>query len=508
MPEDPRLPREQTPPEHSHQGGDNPVEVDSKFYRFRSIDKLLDKPYRELERQTIYFADPHELNDPMEGFQDIVWAGDNIVWINLFKHYFQCLYVTYLLALIFGNDDTLEAKNIPVEDPLERLIPPAREQFNNLWGKVREICELDNLAAKIANLSFNGTKHKVRSEELRYYLQSIHRMAFMAIQGFLVEHKCLPPTQMIHLSQHPENLLTRNGYFELLSRNPDMDDNSSQMWFASLQTLVEWLPLYRNAVPQEVSGRNTRLLLVDFPSVYVGQLTRLVWPTGYTACFTKTYNNSSMWANYGDGHKGVCLIFRAPENGADPHLQLNQIVGRSTSGTRGLQEHWGFTPKPFHQVHYETRFDEVDFFQSMGRIPMGLLEKWYMGEGGTVSDCASWLQTDIEGWQDGYWRKFHSNICFKTKDWEYEQEYRLVLNPGSEQSYRPEQRTLTYNFDALQGIVFGIKTSDECKLRIIEIIRSKCQETGRKDFQLWQAHYSPQTGDVQGQEIPLGQVLQ
>jgi len=36
------------------------------FYRFRSIDSLFN--FRELETQTIYFAPPQELNDPMEGY--------------------------------------------------------------------------------------------------------------------------------------------------------------------------------------------------------------------------------------------------------------------------------------------------------------------------------------------------------------------------------------------------------------------------------------------------------
>ena len=65
-------------------------------YRFRSIEALLDK-YHELENQTIYFASPEELNDPMEGYRDVVWRGDKIVWTNLFKNY-----VSYLLEL-FGK---------------------------------------------------------------------------------------------------------------------------------------------------------------------------------------------------------------------------------------------------------------------------------------------------------------------------------------------------------------------------------------------------------------------
>lgn len=51
------------------------------IYRFRTADSLLDR-FNELERQEIYFASPTELNDPMEGFKDIFWQGDDIVWKN------------------------------------------------------------------------------------------------------------------------------------------------------------------------------------------------------------------------------------------------------------------------------------------------------------------------------------------------------------------------------------------------------------------------------------------
>ena len=68
----------------------------TEFFRFRSIEQLLGDKYQELERLTIYFASPEELNDPMEGFRDIVWSGDKIVWTNLFKHYVHCLFLTYV----------------------------------------------------------------------------------------------------------------------------------------------------------------------------------------------------------------------------------------------------------------------------------------------------------------------------------------------------------------------------------------------------------------------------
>ena len=54
---------------------------------------------------------------------------------------------------------------------------------------------------------------------------------------------------------------------------------------------------------------NNIQLVQDFPKTYVNNLDKLLFPAWYTACFSKSYHNASMWANYGDGHKGVCLIF-------------------------------------------------------------------------------------------------------------------------------------------------------------------------------------------------------
>ena len=53
----------------------------TNFYRFRSVEQLLGE-YSELERQTIFFASLEDLNDPMEGFRDIVWHGDSILWLR------------------------------------------------------------------------------------------------------------------------------------------------------------------------------------------------------------------------------------------------------------------------------------------------------------------------------------------------------------------------------------------------------------------------------------------
>ncbi len=56
------------------------------LFRFRSIHAVLDG-FHELENQEIYFSEINELNDPLEGFKNIYWEGDAIVWKNFFRHY-------------------------------------------------------------------------------------------------------------------------------------------------------------------------------------------------------------------------------------------------------------------------------------------------------------------------------------------------------------------------------------------------------------------------------------
>ncbi len=75
-----------------------------QFYRFRSINNLLSEKYNELENQSIYFASTNQLNDPMEGFKDLVFNGDSITYKNLFKHYLMCLKRISSLYIIAGEE--------------------------------------------------------------------------------------------------------------------------------------------------------------------------------------------------------------------------------------------------------------------------------------------------------------------------------------------------------------------------------------------------------------------
>ena len=55
------------------------------------------------------------------------------------------------------------------------------------------------------------------------------------------------------------------------------------------------------------------------------------------------------------------------------------------------------------------------------------------------------------------------------KDWAYEDEYRLVLNSGMDGEIDKKYRILKYDFQNMQGLIFGINTTNEDKIKIFEI---------------------------------------
>ena len=259
-----------------------------------------------------------------------------------------------------------------------------------------------------------------------------------------------------------------------------------------------------NLTPTGELGMYYQPMLLDFPKMYLREIERLLWPKWYTACFMKDYRNSSVWGNYRDKHKGACLIFESVKTDEPHRLELSERAGK------------GLRTIPLYEVIYANKPGEVDFFRSIGRttVEQQLMELWYTDAEGNVSECAAHIPRDDEidnddtvAWRKSYWDSFYRDITAKTKDWEYEQEYRLILADSLRQFDEQENRTLKYNFNSLKGIIFGIKTSDQHRLRIIEIIQEKCEKYERTNFKFYQAYYSPENGDIRKHEIQVDDTL-
>lgn len=463
------------------------------FYRFRSIENLIGSR-QELANQEIFFASPKDLNDPMEGFKDIFWKGDTIVWRNFFRHYIFCLERLCLLLVLVGEQEPLNVEMIPIignEDqlPTDEAKNISRETWNE-FSRNKTISEFMNRLARRSK--------PIRRNELLFYISSIHIFAVETILR-IFEAKGLKPSGTSHLRTSELELrvakVTKSiDLLEQLESEHTNSANAAEQFYEAMRHTETQLNLIGIAQPDSLSGfKNRNFVLRDFPSQYLNKAEELLYPEWYVACFMSECSNASVWGNYGNNHSGVCLKFKSSLVSEHPSISLHRIHGWNSDGPIS-----GLVPHEFHKVDYVRKFVDVDFFRSLGRLPIPALNKFWLTNGaGERSICADEiLSSSNEIWRSNYWSKFHHGITTKSRDWDYEKEYRLILSSSLIDFSDRKDRKLKYNFNDLDGIIFGIKTSLEHKLAIMEIIGKKCQTETRKDFNFYQASFSHDKGCI------------
>ena len=476
------------------------------FYRFRSIERLLGES-QELEKQSIYFASPGQLNDPMEGFRDIFWQGDKIVWTNLFKHYLSCLKETCHWLVLVGDRDKWEPDHIPVlKQWNQHPTPVAADLFNDIWKRVFEKENLDSCISKIASMN-----RKSRRAEVLFYLRSVHFTALLEIKKLYIQNGFITDDNNNFTDFTVFKLLDEREFFENLQKMENEDSINALFEVSNLSDFDIGL-LYKynsDSTSKNMLEKNNEIIQFDFVKNYLDQLNFLLYPKWYAACFMRDYQNSSVWGHYGDNHRGICLIFEAESTEEGQRLTLNGITGYGFDG-KNKREHWGSVPMPFYEINYVDKAGEIDFFRSLGQLTRyEIRNSWYSDQEGNLSECSTHgaLDGDTDSWREIYWKNFYRDITIKTKDWKYEQESRLILTSIIDNLDDERKRTLTYEFNSLKGIIFGINTSDTDKLKIIEIILRKCREHNRTDFKFYQAYYSHKNGDIRRFEIFFGNNL-
>ena len=479
----------------------------TEVYKFRSIKQLLGMPNQELERQIIYFASPDQLNDPMEGFRDIAWTGDKIVWANLFKHYVFCLHRTYLLVAVFGDQVKLEANHVPIKGRWDE--PPTPQMaciFDDIWKNIWNECALSHMIDNIMNMN-----HEIRYNELLLFLDDIHTRTLAAIQKQHIFHGLETVSESSHKNgEVSKSLLTETNYFELIRQMEAKGDAVTSTIDMITHKMMVWQRLaYKHdlrGASTLISERNRQILMFEFANIYLQQIEKLLWPRWYTACFAKSYHNSSMWANYSDGHRGVCLIFESIGSGSESSLELKRMSNDNFALVSHAKTKADVVPMELHDVRYTKKLERIDFFRNIGRLPhaavMGL---WYTNEYGQVSDSARHLNSDNDQtrWRKAYWDRFERYITSKSEDWAYERECRLLLFAAMDESLEGRRRIFTYHFETLKGIIFGLRTSSEDKLKIIDVVQEKCRENNLSEFKVYEAYYSPEHGDIRRREIRL-----
>jgi nuclear transport factor 2 (NTF2) superfamily protein len=469
------------------------LEVPAYLYRYRSIYALLGEDRLELDTQTIYFADQNQLNDPVEGFRDIVWCGDEIVWENLIRHYLLNLFQAVSLACLGGNTfKATDCEGWIFGIPSDLPDAPIRSVFREF-----EVDVLKQIAIKQIVTYLGSSQRRVRSDELKLYLYFIHSLVISILFEVLKRYRLMPeeafPVNEI------ENKNSINGLQALTQALPKMESNHLEDFASMAKTMLEQMRLIDSS-HWGLEHANAQWIFVirDFTSFYVDALPKLIHRPWYAACFSATSSNSSMWGTYGDSHHGVCLKFKPQILNNRPVIDLLTIT--SWGGSKDdFRVNRSYESHSFMPIDYSGAFPEIDFFESMGALPRyKLSEFWFLGHDGKRSSIALRMLSENEEWRTEYWEKFAKSHSCKTNDWSHEQEYRLVLHSLFLDTYNDaSNRKLQYKFGDLAGIVFGINTSEKDKVDLMRIIDKKCQEEQRTDFEFEQARYSNATKKIE-----------
>lgn len=458
------------------------------MYRFRTIENLLGK-YQELENQEIYFAKPEELNDPMEGYKDIFWRGDAIVWKNFIINYVKSVEHFCTLLNLLTPESRIDEKDILVSFEAPILHTPENKK---LTKEMLEIIFQNKFIKKLPKLLSERTK-PIRRNEILFYLQLIHNVIVKAISDLYIKKKIRDSPIFNQDVDLPDALASLAYITNQLENENSQIQNVTDNLFSIIRRMTEKMVLSAKSELSDMTVTSSYLFLIDdFPEKYMTKLETLLYQNWYTASFIEDFSNSSLWGHYGENHKGVCLKFKTTHEGEKYQIKLKKFTGPSA------------ITHSFHRIEYSSKHVEIDFFRSFGRLPKyQLMYEWYKDEKGNLSNCGDHLENNLDEWRKKYQENFLKAVTVKLKDWEYEKEYRLIINDILIEYRDKDERKLMYDFDDLEAIIFGIKTSTSDKIRILKIIKNKCEQNNRKKFDFYQAYYSKDTGNIATYKLDL-----
>jgi len=468
-----------------------------KMYRLRSTSKLFDGEYPELSEQIIFFSPPSDFNDPLEGEVEIIFHGDSIVWENFFKHFLLCMEHKVALATLYKPEERkkFNESGFPIFSS-EASLPTSlyRQCFSTIKDRFFLHEEI------IAWIQYLGSRRTpIREEQL---LSIFTYIADIALESILFGHEkagLQPQTDFLVALQNRVNSAPHRKMINIMNVSEEKHiDVAMEVGGKIIQEVN--LIAYCN-LGEKAELINWGYFASDFPSEYVAHLQRLVFPNWYAASFMGKFPKSTdLWGHYADNHKGACLIFNAEriDKNSRLYIEIERPIGYDSTG-----KIMKYSPVYFNKVNYENEKMQVDFFKRLWTQSTHIIiNEWYMNAAGQKSPLISEVNPSEEVRQE-YWNIFLKEHTTKTKDWEKEDEYRLLLYSSLFNFPEKKDRALHYQFNSLAGIVFGIRMPIKEKAKIIRIIHDKCKENGRKDFSFYQARYDKKKCEVIYDELSL-----
>lgn len=459
------------------------------IYHYRPIESAL----LEIEKGTFHFASREELNDPIEGYVRVFWQGDKAAWEGLFRNYICSLSQAIDLYLLRGDEEMLHHETLLVN----------LHRFDNvpLGGILKSLGDGFLADEEIQKLSafYGNNRTKVFDGELQMLLHFIHNKALIRCIHNCKDCRTIPEEtadSLLNMFITKENsfpfelmeaeFLNDEYRSEIIKKAKEVFEDARDFQYVRLGFEDDTF-LYGNhrnengqiskekTITEARQRRNWMTIAVDFPKVYIEQLKDMIYPANYVVCFSGRDNDSAMWGNYADHHKGVCLIYETDENNNMAIIKKNSTIHLKV--------------KP---VHYEGEMTERNFFETFGRLTFKEIESWLTGVDGVSSVLDTF--SDEEEWRKRYWEVFDAKTYRKIKAWEHENEYRLSLYNMFSEYNEPVNRNLKYSPEHFKGLIFGMNISEYDKMRIMEKLLTRADEL--KEFKFYQAEYDDEKQSI------------
>lgn len=459
------------------------------LYRFRSRDALLGQ-YAELATQTMYLARPDEMNDPMDGLTDVFWKGDDVLWENLLRHYVMS-FAWYTSSWLLHDEENFEPLQLHGHFCAEDLPTDSfRALCTEISNELLTTGPMKQASQRLAQLPV-----ALRRRGLHTILMVVHSVVVSAVFDAFNRRGLYP--QKLPSHGDPQRLGSILDAIAALRKSSDLGDyNPTDFMEVTGQIFASMNEQMRIIfMSDKERGRAGKLadLFGAFPERYLEALVRDLRHMPWRAsCFSRSCTNASMWGVYAQGHRGAALVFRPKQHEGRRVLTVRGMVGTPPNGLDlGLI-----------RVRYSDAPPPIDFFGSIGRLPRARLESnWFRGRDGRTSTRLSEITSDLGTWRSNHTAQSPAQSCWKHLDWRHEEEERLVATSPLADDPAPD--ALTYDFDQLEGIVFGMRMTHTDKLNICQIIERKCREQGRKHFRFFESNYLPSRGRVALSELTL-----
>lgn len=478
-----------------------------QLYHYRSIDSAIP----EIRDHTFRFAAREELNDPMEGYVRVFWKGDKPAWEGLMRNYVCSVYQALELYLLAASEDILWKKSVMIDIHKMDNLPIGKkfEEVGNAFVSDTEIKKI---------IEFYGTSNrKCLSDELHLILQFIHERAFRICVENQRKHGLIPADDADGVLQGMKgdsfqfpfekmgDAAIGDKELQIIAKIADAqlkDIVSMQMikfgmrehGFLYGENIDEAADNSKDAKKIKLLNRgrqhrNWMSLMIDYPQMYINQLREMIYPEAFVVCLSGKNDDSAMWGNYADHHRGVCLIYDTDEE-SRIDIECGHVYHASKGGEENMTLKYNkIKAMP---VRYGGDVIERNFFETFGRLTLAQIMSWLKTPDGIISKCYDVISENKDEWRKRYWEAFNCKTYAKLEAWSYEDEYRIYIDNSFGDYDEEDSRILSYDNKSLVGIIFGVDTSEFDKMRIVKALADSEKSSGDahiEDVLFYQAEY-------------------